>query len=129
VHLGERVVGPGGSSAGSIRCGRTESSTRTSTAPIRESTIRYCAPATADDPQSFIGWFADLPWLAAPHRPFRLAPKIVHLGSGELVGVRVFPDPYGDTRRLADGRYRLRVRVWDVAGNSAEADSDVTIRN
>src|SRR5437763_5926856 len=51
------------------------------------------------------------------------------LGSRELVGVRVFPDPYGDTRLLADGRYRLRVRVWDVAGNSAEADSDVTIRN
>ena len=25
------------------------------------------------DPQSFIGWFEELPWLAAPHHPFRLA--------------------------------------------------------
>src|SRR5436190_2870572 len=122
----------------------------------------------ADDPQSFIGWFADLPWLAAPHHPFRLALEIVHLGSGELVdqrevfrsdhfptlpagqhyapgtdqnlpangcmrlhrtvrcdGIywfRLFPEPYWDTRRLANGRYRLRVRAWDVAGNSAKTD-------
>jgi hypothetical protein len=129
----------------------------------------------ADDPQSFLGWFRDLPWLAAPHHPFRLAVTIVHLGSGEIVdrhdvfrsdsylrlpadqhyapgtdqnmpangcmrrhaiarcvGIywfRVFPKPYWDTRRLANGRYRLRVRAWDVAGNTAKADSDVTIRN
>ena len=29
------------------------------------------------DPQSFIGWFVELPWLAAPHHPFRLAVRIV----------------------------------------------------
>jgi hypothetical protein len=129
----------------------------------------------ADDPQSFIGWFADLPWLAAPHHPFRLALEIVHLGSGELVdqrevfrsdhypaapaaqhfapgtdqnlpangclrlhrtvrcdGVywfRLFPDPYWDTTGFANGRYRLRVRAWDVAGNSVKLDSNLTIRN
>ncbi|MFL5935399.1 MAG: hypothetical protein ACJ76U_01005 [Gaiellaceae bacterium] len=129
----------------------------------------------ADDPQSFLGWFRDLPWLAAPHHPFRLAVTVVHLGTGEIVdrhevfrsdrylrlpagqhyapgtdqnmpangclrhhrtarcpGIywfRVFPEPYWDTRRLANGRYRLRVRVWDAAGNTAKRDSDVTIRN
>jgi hypothetical protein len=129
----------------------------------------------ADDPQSFSGWFHDLPWLAAPHHPNRLAVTIVHLGSGEIVerrevfrsdefpriraeqhyapgtdqnlpangcmrrhrslrcnGIywfRVFPEPYWDTRRFANGRYLLRVRAWDIAGNTAKADSQVTIRN
>ena len=31
------------------------------------------------DPQSFVGWFVELPWLAAPHHPFRLAVRIVDL--------------------------------------------------
>ena len=46
----------------------------------------------ADDPQSFIGWFADLPWLAAPHHPFRLAVDgRCSCGSGEVVdGESVF---------------------------------------
>jgi hypothetical protein len=129
----------------------------------------------ADDPQSFVGWFRDLPWLEAPHHPFRLDVTVVHLGTGEIVdrhevfrsnwylrlpaaqhfapgtdqnmpangclrhhrtarcaGIywfRVYPEPYWDTRRLANGRYRLRVRAWDAAGNSAKADSNVTIRN
>ena len=37
------------------------------------------------DPQSFIGWFRDLPWLAAPHHPFRLAATITDLTTGRLV--------------------------------------------
>jgi hypothetical protein len=39
----------------------------------------------ADDPQSFIGWFKDLPWLAAPHHPFRMSVTVVHLASGRVV--------------------------------------------
>jgi hypothetical protein len=38
-----------------------------------------------DDPQSFIGWFADLPWMAAPHHPFRLGVAVVQLPSGHVV--------------------------------------------
>jgi hypothetical protein len=37
------------------------------------------------DPQTFIGWFAELPWLAAPHHPFRLAVRIVDVASGRVV--------------------------------------------
>jgi hypothetical protein len=127
------------------------------------------------DPQSFIGWFRELPHLAAPHHPFRLTVTIVRLATGRVVrrrevfraeqllgmpagqhfapgtdqnlpangcmlfhhsvrcdGVywfRLFPSPYWDTTRLPDGRYRLRVRVWDVAGNMARADTVVTLRN
>ena len=129
----------------------------------------------AADPQSFIGWFRDLPWLAAPHHPFRLALEILHLGSGEVVeqrdvfrseqylqlpaeqhyapgtdqnlpanacmrrhrtarcrGIywfRLFPQQYWDTTEYANGRYRLRVRAWDTAGNTAKADSEFTIKN
>jgi hypothetical protein len=39
----------------------------------------------AYDPQSFIGWFADLPWLASPHRPFRLSVALVELATGRVV--------------------------------------------
>lgn len=126
------------------------------------------------DPQSFVGWFRDLPHLAAPHHPFRLAVTIRSLATGRIVrrreafraeqlpdlpagehfapgteqnlpaggcmrrhaelpcnGVywlRVFPK-YWDTTDLPDGRYRLRVRVWDVAGNVAAETVDVTIAN
>ena len=38
-----------------------------------------------DDPQSFIGFFQDLPWLAAPHHPFRLAVAVVELPGGDVV--------------------------------------------
>jgi hypothetical protein len=128
-----------------------------------------------DDPQSFIGWFADLPWLAAPHHPFRLAITVTELSGGRIVhdrdvfraeraletptgqhfapgteqnlpanacmdmhrtvrcdGIywfRLFPRPYWDTTRLPNGRYRLRIRAWDIAGNMATANSEVTIRN
>jgi hypothetical protein len=131
--------------------------------------------ARVSDPQSFIGWFRELPWLAAPHHPFRLAVTVVQLAMGRIVhrgdvfrseqylelpagqhyapgteqnlpangcmsmhrtvrcdGIywfRLFPRPYWDTTRLPNGRYRLRIRAWDVAGNAARADSDVTIRN
>jgi hypothetical protein len=127
------------------------------------------------DPQSFIGWFRELPHLAAPHHPFRLAVTVVHLASGRVVvrkelfraeqllelpagqhyapgteqnlpaagctllhrtvrcdgiyWLRLFPRPYWQTARLPDGRYRLRVRVWDVAGNMAKADTQVRIAN
>jgi hypothetical protein len=128
-----------------------------------------------NDPQSFIGWFEELPWLAAPHHPFRIAVSVVHAASGRVVrrrevfraeqelgmaagrhfapgteqnlpangcmrlhrtvrcdGVywfRLFPLRYWDTTRLADGRYRLVVRVWDVAGNLARAEVAVRIAN
>jgi hypothetical protein len=127
------------------------------------------------DPQSFIGWFEELPWLAAPHHPFRIAVSIVHAASGRVLGrrdvfraeqvlgmaagrhfapgteqnlpangcmrlhrtvrcdgvywFRLFPLRYWDTTRLADGRYRLVVRVWDVAGNLARAEVAVRIAN
>jgi hypothetical protein len=129
----------------------------------------------ASDPQSFIGWFNDLPWLAAPHHPFRLAFTLFGLPAGQIVerrdvfrseqylelpanqhfapgteqnlpangcmrrhknvrcnGIywfRVFPHPYWDTARLPNGRYQLRIRTWDAAGNAAKADSLITIRN
>ena len=128
----------------------------------------------ASDPQSFIGWFADVPWLAAPHHPFRLDVRIVDLAANRIVrrreafraeqvldqpadrhfapgteqnlpaggcmtrhaaircdGVywfRLFPR-FWDTTRLPDGRYDVRVRAWDVAGNLADASVPVTIAN
>jgi hypothetical protein len=127
------------------------------------------------DPQSFIGWFRELPWLAAPHHPYRLAVAVTQLATGRVVrerdvfrsermldvragqhfapgteqnlpanacmrlhrtvrcdGIywfRLFPAPYWDTTRLPNGRYRLRIRAWDAAGNAAAAVTDVTIRN
>ena len=39
------------------------------------------------DPQSFIGWFKDRPWLAAPHHPFRVSVSVAQHGTG-----RVFHD-------------------------------------
>jgi hypothetical protein len=129
----------------------------------------------ADDPQSFIGWFRDLPWLAAPHHPFRVSLTIVELASGRIVerrdvfrseqylplpavrhyapvteqnlpanacirrhrrvrcrGIywfRLFEQRYWDTTRLPNGRYRLRVRAWDAAGNTAKVDSNIAIGN
>jgi hypothetical protein len=126
------------------------------------------------DPQSFIGWFVELPWLAAPHHPFRIDVRIFDLATNRLVrrresfraeqvldqaadrhfapgteqnlpaggcmqrhaaircdGVywfRVFPR-FWDTTRLRDGRYDVRVRAWDVAGNVAQANAPVTIEN
>ena len=128
-----------------------------------------------DDPQSFIGWFDDVPQLAAPHHPFRLSVTVARLATGRVVErrevfraeqlldlpagqhyapgteqnlpanscilfhessrcdgsywFRLFPRPYWDTARLPDGRYRLRIRAWDVAGNMSKADTVVTLRN
>lgn len=129
----------------------------------------------ASDPQSFIGWFRQLPHLASPHHPFRMAITIVRVATRRIVHrrdvfwseqlldmpagqhfapgtdqnlpafgcmlfhrrvpcdgtywFRLFPRPYWDTTRLPNGRYFLRVRVWDVAGNVTKADRVVTIRN
>jgi hypothetical protein len=126
------------------------------------------------DPQSFVGWFVELPWLAAPHHPFGLSVRIVDRATGRLVrrreafraeqvldqpaglhfapgteqnlpaggcmqrhaamrcdGVywfRVFPR-FWDTTRLPDGRYDVRVRALDAAGNVATAGVTVTIAN
>ena len=41
---------------------------------------------------------------------------------------RLFPRNW-DTTRLGDGRYDVRVRAWDVAGNLANASAVVTIAN
>lgn len=127
------------------------------------------------DPQTFIGWFRELPWLAAPHHPFRVAVTIVQLATGRVIrrtevfraeqvldlpagrhfapgteqnlpangcmslhrsvgcdGIywfRLFPLRYWDTTSLPDGRYRLRVRAWDIAGNVSTAGAAVTIAN
>jgi hypothetical protein len=129
----------------------------------------------ADDPQSFIGWFTALPWLAAPHHPFRAAVTVFSHATGRAVvdrdvfrseqlltlpagqhyapgteqnlpangcmrlhrtvrcdGIywfRLFPRPYWDTTRLPNGGYRIRVRVWDAAGNVRSDDTDVRVRN
>ena len=128
-----------------------------------------------DDPQSFIGWFEKLPWLAAPHHPFRLAVTVTQSATGRVVhdadvfraerevftpagqhfapgtdqnlpanacmdrhstvrcdGIywfRLFPQPYWDTTRLPNGKYRLRIRAWDVLGNMSKAETEVTIDN
>ena len=37
------------------------------------------------DPQSFIGWFEELPQLAAPHHPFRIAVTIMHVATRRTV--------------------------------------------
>ena len=126
------------------------------------------------DPQSFLGWFQELPWLAAPHHPFRLAVSIRDLATSRLVrrreafraeqvldqpasrhfapgteqnlpaagcmyrhaetrcdGIywfRLFPLGW-NTARLADGRYEVGVRAWDVAGNVANASLEATLAN
>ena len=41
--------------------------------------------ARVSDPQSFVGWFRDLPQLAAPHHPFRLSVTVVRLATGRVV--------------------------------------------
>jgi hypothetical protein len=127
------------------------------------------------DPQSFIGWFSAIPWLAAPHHPFRVAVTVFSHATGKAVvdrevfrsermlelpagqhyapgteqnlpangcmrlhrtvncdgkyWFRLFPRPYWNTTRHPNGGYRLRVRVWDAAGNEARDDTDVRIRN
>ena len=127
------------------------------------------------DPQSFVGWFREVPRLAAPHHPFRLTVMLSSLPNGRVVrrreafraeqlpqtdpglhfapgteqnlpargclraprsvrcdGVywfRLFPLRFWDTTSLRDGRYRLRVSAWDVAGNRSRADVVVGIVN
>jgi hypothetical protein len=127
------------------------------------------------DPQSFIGWFSQIPRLAAPHHPFRLTVTVVQVATGRVVErretfraerllempagqhfapgtdqnlpasaclvfdrnlrcdgeywFRLFPRPYWDTTRLPNGRYRIRVRAWDVAGNMSKADTEVVVGN
>jgi hypothetical protein len=41
---------------------------------------------------------------------------------------RLFPLGW-DTTRLPDGRYEVRVRAWDVAGNRASASVQVRLAN
>jgi hypothetical protein len=51
---------------------------------------------------------------------------------GAVYRFRLFARPtgtYWDTTGTPDGDYRLRVKAWDVAGNSASASARVTIRN
>ena len=39
----------------------------------------------ASDPQSFIGWFKQIPHLASPHHPFRMAVTIVQVATRKVV--------------------------------------------
>jgi hypothetical protein len=41
--------------------------------------------AHVSDPQSFIGWFRDVPRLAAPHHPYRLGLLLVERATGRVV--------------------------------------------
>ena len=105
------------------------------------------------DPQSFVGWFRDLPHLAAPHHPFRLAVTIRSLATGRIVRRREafraeqLPDqpaaehfapgtdqnlPAGGCMRRheelrCDGVYWFRVfpKYWDTA---ELPDGDYTVR-
>ncbi|MBA2742434.1 MAG: hypothetical protein H0U46_10535 [Actinobacteria bacterium] len=50
------------------------------------------------------------------------------LRSNGIYWFRLFPHGW-DTTRLPDGRYEVRVRAWDVAGNVARSVVPVTIAN
>src|SRR5438105_1132334 len=53
-------------------------------------------------------------------------------GCGGTYWFRLFARPtaaYWDTRRVANGSYRLRVRAWDAAGNEAARTTRIAIRN
>jgi hypothetical protein len=43
------------------------------------------ARAWVSDPQSFVGWFRDVPALAAPHHPYRLGLLLVDRSTGRVV--------------------------------------------
>jgi O-Antigen ligase len=54
------------------------------------------------------------------------------LDCGGTYWFRLFARPtstYWDTRRTADGNYRIRVSAWDAAGNRALRTAAITIRN
>ena len=51
----------------------------------RRLTGRVDVRVRAHDPQSFVGFFAELPWLAAPHHPFRLTGTILRAADGAQV--------------------------------------------
>jgi hypothetical protein len=64
--------------------------------------------ARVHDPQSFIGWFSKLPWLAAPHHPFRLRITVTHVATGRVVHDR---DVFRAEQMLQlPGRSALRAR-------------------
>jgi hypothetical protein len=116
----------------------------------------------------FIGWFREVPHLAAPHHSLRVAsrscgwrlagscivatssgPQLFEMRAGQHFApsteqnlpasgrllyhrslpcdgtyrFRAFPRPYWDTTRLPDGRYFIRVRVWDIAWQHGEGRS------
>jgi O-antigen ligase len=64
--------------------------------------------------------------------PVGLCLKAQRTDCGARYWFRLFARPtsaYWDTRRIANGTYRLRVRAWDASGNSATAAARITIRN
>jgi hypothetical protein len=144
------------------------------------------ARALVGDPQSFVGWFAELPALYADHHPQRVRFEIERVADGALVlaretfsaevylgaplptlglpvpfdhhyapgtkqnlgakpcldlqpwacagayWLRLFAGPadsYWDTTLYPNGRYRIRVSAWDVAGNRSEATAQIAIDN
>jgi hypothetical protein len=140
------------------------------------------ARARIEDPQSYRGWFKDLPLLETAHHPARVLLTVVRLadgvkivdrdvfrsevtlalegpapvpisrhyapgskqnlraptalkrgkpGRGEL-WFRLFASPLGaywDTTLVANGRYRLKITAWDVAGSKTAENVDVVVRN
>jgi hypothetical protein len=64
--------------------------------------------------------------------PAALCVELRRRDCGGVYWFRLFARPtsaYWDTRKLPDGEYRLRVTASDAAGNRAERDARVTIRN
>jgi hypothetical protein len=142
--------------------------------------------ALIGDPQSFRGWFAELPALYADHHPQRVRFQVERIADGAIVlaretfsaevylgaplpslarpvpfdyhyapgtrqnlgakpcldlqpracagayWLRLFAGPadaYWDTTRYANGRYRLEVTAWDVAGNQSSTTAQIAIAN
>ena len=97
------------------------------------------------DPQTFIGWFQELPWLAAPHHPFRLAVTIRHRQSGRAVrrrevfraeqmlglaaGRHLPPAPSRTCRRTAAWRSTARCAATAFTGSGSSRFATGTRRS
>ncbi len=83
--------------------------------------------AHVSDPQSFVGWFRELPALAAPHHTYRLGLLLVERGSGRVVLRRtVFlaltEPPFGAGQHYAPGTTQNLSAKVCLAGREAPCD-------